>query len=96
MPEGINPMARVIVVRDGSKVMAVSLAMVREKGSISLEGVEVSWSKGVNSALDTRQISKGRDVGAVRVRKGGDDIVHDITFAFAFHAFHPEIEILDN
>jgi hypothetical protein len=96
MPEGINPMARVIVVRDAGKVMAVSLAMVREKGSVSLDDIEISWSKGVNSALDTRQISKGRDVGAVRVRKGGDDMVHDITFAFAFHAFHPDIDIIAN
>ena len=95
MPEGINPMARVIVIRDGKSVAAVSLAMVREKKSVDLDGVTVSWSAGVNSALDTRRIADGRDVGAVRVQKGGKDMVHDITFAFAFHAFHPDIAIVN-
>ena len=95
MPEGINPMARVIVIRDGTKVTAVSLAMVRDKQSVDLDGVTVSWTKGVNSALDRERISEGRDVGAVRVQKDGKDMVHDITFAFAFHAFHPDIAILN-
>jgi hypothetical protein len=96
MPENINPMARVVVVRDGGKLIAVSLAMVREKGGVNIGDISVSWRDGVNSALDTRQISQGRDVGAVRVTKDGVDLVHDITFAFAFHAFHPEIEIVAN
>jgi hypothetical protein len=96
MPESINPMARVVVVRDGGKVMAVSLAMVREKGKVMLDDIEIGWTSGVNSALDTRQISKGRDVGAVRVTRQGEDLVHDITFAFAFHAFHPHTPITVN
>ncbi|HMB47493.1 MAG TPA: DUF3179 domain-containing (seleno)protein, partial [Afifellaceae bacterium] len=96
MPESINPMARVVVVRDGGKVMAVSLAMVREKGKVMLDDIEIGWTSGVNSALDTRQISKGRDVGAVRVTRKGEDLVHDITFAFAFHAFHPQTPITVN
>jgi hypothetical protein len=95
MPEGINPMARVIVIRDGSKIAAVALAMVREKGAIEIDGVTVKWTGGVNSALDRQTISDGRDVGAVRVQKNGEDLVHDITFAFAFHAFHPDIAILN-
>ena len=95
MPEGINPMARVIVIRDGKKVTAVSLAMVRDKTSIDVDGVTVTWTKGVNSALDSQAIAEGRDVGAVRVQKDGKDMVHDITFAFAFHAFHPDIAILN-
>ena len=53
----------------------------------------LSWRPGQNSALDTRTISKGRDVGnvVVRHRVGGNmkDAVHDVTFAFVFHAFHP-------
>lgn len=95
MPQGINPMARVIVIRHDSTIFAVSLAMVRERRSVVVNGVTVSWTKGVNSALDSQTISEGRDVGAVRVQKAGEDLVHDITFAFAFHAFHPEISILN-
>ena len=43
------------------------------------------------SALDTGWIADGRDVGEVRVRDAsGGDVVHDVMFAFAFHAFWPE------
>jgi hypothetical protein len=96
MPKDINPMARVVVVRDGGDIHAVTLEMLREKGRIDLGGIDIAWTKGVNSALDTGAIAGGRDVGAVRVTKDGRDLVHDITFAFAFHAFHPEIAIAGN
>ncbi len=95
LPEDIDPMARVIVVREGASVKAVSLAMVREKKTVDLDGIQVSWVEGVNSALDTREIARGRDVGSVRVLKDGKDLVHDITFAFAFFAFHPDIKIVN-
>lgn len=96
LPKDINPMARVVVVRDGVDIHAVTLAMLREKGRIDLGGIDVAWTEGVNSALDAGAIAGGRDVGAVRVTKDGRDLVHDITFVFAFHAFHPDIAILTN
>ena len=96
MPKEINPMARVVVVRDGGRIHAVTLAMLREKGHVDLDGIEIAWTAGVNSALDTGAIADGRDVGAVRATKDGRDLVHDITFAFAFHAFHPDIAIAGN
>ena len=44
-----------------------------------------------NSALDTSDIAKGRDIGNVIVQRrvGGKlvDDVHDLTFAFVFYAF---------
>ena len=44
--------------------------------------------------MDRRNISQGRDIGNVTVqRKDGDnlvDAVHDVTFAFSFHAFNPD------
>ena len=53
-----------------------------------------SWHAGQNSALDSRVIANGRDVGNIVVRqRQGDkwqDVAHDITFAFVFHAFHPK------
>jgi len=89
LPEGINPMIRVIVV-DGR---AWSLPLLREKGNIRDGNLELSWRPGQNSALDTRAISKGRDVGNVVVRrmKGGkaEDAAYDVTFAFVYNAFFP-------
>ena len=99
MPEGIGPMVRVVAIKDRGNPKAVSLVILREKGEMNVGDITLRWTPGVNSALDKGQIAKGRDVGAVRaVRKGADgkevDVVHDITFAFAFHAFHPKAEII--
>jgi hypothetical protein len=45
------------------------------------------------SALDTREIAKGRDIGMIRVQDtSGRDLVHDVMFAFAFDAFYPDGE----
>lgn len=96
MPEGIEPMVRVVVVRDGElKPIAISLPLLREKGEMNLDGITLEWRDGVNSALDRATIADGRDVGSVRTYRTGtdgqkQDLVHDITFAFAFHAFHPD------
>lgn len=85
-PNGTDPMARVI--RVGSR--AWSMERLRREKTIREHGVELSWQGEQASALDSRQIGKGRSVGAVRVRDGqGRDVVHDVMFAFAFHAFHP-------
>ena len=67
--------------------------MVKKK-KITNGDLILKWEAGQNSALDTRQISKGRDVGNVTVQRlsGGKktDVVHDVTFAFVFHAFRPK------
>ena len=86
MPDGIEPMVRVIAV-DGE---AWSLPLLREKGNIDKGDLVLRWVEGQNSALDSRAIAKGRDVGNVVVQRSGEDVVHDVTFAFVFHAFHPE------
>ncbi len=57
----------------------------------------ISWQAGRASALDEGIIAEGRDVGNLVVTEMIDgetrDAVHDITFAFVAHAFHPEISI---
>lgn len=51
----------------------------------------ISWTAGQASALDSRSIADGKDVGTVRVRNiSGEDVPHDVMFAFAFHAFFPD------
>ena len=76
---------------------AWSMPLLRKKGRITKGDLVLHWAKGQNSALDTRLIAKGRDVGNVIVqpRAGGKlvDVVHDITFAFVFHAFRPNGKI---
>ncbi len=101
MPDGIAPMVRVIVVKgdESKKPMAVSMALLRQKGEMMLGDVTVTWTHGVNSALDKSRIADGRDVGSIRTTmKAADgsarDVVHDVTFAFAFHAFHPDVKIM--
>ncbi|WP_294622874.1 DUF3179 domain-containing protein [uncultured Roseovarius sp.] len=86
-PHGIAPLARVVRVDD----KAWPLERVRREGGVKEAGVRISWEAGQASALDTGQIAKGRDVGNVRVRdRQGQDVAHDVMFAFAFHAFWPE------
>lgn len=89
-PHGIPPLAR--VVRVGNR--AWPLTRVAEAAEIAEAGVRITWEPGQASALDTARIAEGRDVGGVRVRDAatGRDIPHDVLFAFAFHAFHPEGE----
>ena len=89
LPEGIEPMVRVVAV-EGE---AWSMPLLRERGSITAGDIVLTWEAGQNSALDSRLIARGRDVGnAVVQRRLGDrleDVVHDVIFAFVFHAFHP-------
>ncbi|MGF1650579.1 MAG: DUF3179 domain-containing protein [Hyphomicrobiaceae bacterium] len=102
LPDGIEPMARVVVVRPGSGVapIIVTLEHLRSRDQLDVgPGLKVWWRPGQASALDTSDIARGRDVGtveAVRVAADGTSelVVTDVTFAFAAHAFHPDIEII--
>ncbi len=88
-PHGIPPLARVVRVEN----RAWTFERLREAGEIREAGVVLSWTPGQASALDTRAIARGRDVGTVRVRdEAGRDLPHDIPFAFAFHALFPDGE----
>ena len=90
LPKNVPPMSRVVVI--GNQAWSVDL--LRQSGTVQTETHRISWIAGQNSALDTRDISKGRDVGNIVVQQKADagwvDAVHDVTFAFVFHAFHPE------
>ncbi len=67
------------------------LTRLRRQGQVTEAGVTISWRSGQASALDAGRIAKGRDVGSIRVTDAaGQDVVHDVMFAFAFHAFWPD------
>ena len=88
-PHNIPALARVIRIGD----QAWPLTRVSEAGGLTEAGVTFSWSEGQASALDTADIGAGKEVGNIRVRDAnGADVVHDVMFAFAFHAFWPDGE----
>ena len=90
LPEGIAPMAYVVKV--GKE--AWPLDLIRRKGELIAGDIRLRWTAGQNSALDSGTIAEGRDIGNLIVeRRDGDawkDAVHDLTFAFVFHAFVPD------
>lgn len=100
LPTDIGPMVRVVVVKEAGKPLATTLSHLRQQSSVKLGDVELAWESGQNSALDSGDISEGRDVGNVFAYSlnadgsRGDEVVYDVTFAFAFLAFHPEAKIV--
>jgi hypothetical protein len=90
-------MARVVVIRRaGAMPTIIALDLVRKSTSISRDGYVISWKPGQASAMDSRELSKGRDVGSVLVLDSvtGLPVVYDVAFAFAAHAFHPDAAII--
>lgn len=86
-PHDVPPLMR--VVRVGER--AWTLDRLSKEHEITEGGVTISWTAGQASALDSRSIAKGKDVGTIRVRDAqGKDVAHDVMFAFAFHAFWPD------
>lgn len=90
-PEGIAPLAYVVAV--GEEAWSLDL-LRREKRIETADGLVITWRRGQNSALDRNDIATGRDIGNVVVQRegpeGARDEVYEVTFAFAFHAFHPD------
>ena len=96
LPKDINPMDYVIVVED----IAYSLSLIQKEKIIKKEDIIITWSEGLNSALEDSKIKNGRDLGFVRVQKEVNgklqDIVYDYTFAFVYHAFHNGKKVIQN
>ncbi len=86
-PKGIAPLAYVLAV--GNE--AWSLDLIRREGRIEKGDLVITWQPGQASALDKEEIFRGRDIGNIVVQRktpsGLVDAVHDLTFAFVFHAF---------
>ncbi len=99
MPKGIEPMARVVVVKADRKApVIVAMEHLRRSGTLVVKGVRLSWRAGQSSALDAAEITKGRDVGTVEAVSDAPDtkgvlLPYDVTFAFVAHAFHPDVAI---
>ncbi|MEM0988618.1 MAG: DUF3179 domain-containing protein [Pseudomonadota bacterium] len=86
-PHSLHPLSR--VVRVGAR--AWPLARLRDAGRLEEASVILTWEEGQASALSTSDIDEGREVGTVRVTApDGTIVVHEVVFAFAFHAFTPD------
>lgn len=100
IPADIAPMARVVALKGEHAELSVALAHLVDKGEVDIDGFTFAYHPGQASALDTRDITMGRDVGNVTVTQMVDgtarDVVHDVTFAFVFRAFHPEGRIVQD
>lgn len=86
--------ARLIVVGDE----AWPEVMIRDQGTVYHGAYEFRYVPGQNSALDTYDIQKGRDVGTIYVRKRVgpseyEDVIFHRSFAFAFKWFYPKGKI---
>lgn len=93
LPKDVPPLARVVAV--GQE--AWTLELVRKRRRIEAGDLVITWETGQSSPLDTAAIGKGREIGNVVVQRrtgnGLEDVVYDVAFAFAFHAFHPRAPI---
>ena len=84
-----NILALSHVVRVGER--AWPLERLRKVKELREADGVLTWQAGQASALDDVFLSKGKDVGNIRVQMlEGQNLPHDIMFAFAFHAFWPE------
>ncbi len=96
LPTGIAPMTRVVRV-DGT---AWALPLLQSNGRIETADLVLTWEPGQNSALDSRVIAEGHDVGNVLVQRktenGLVDTAYEVTFAFVFHAFEPEGSLIQS
>ncbi len=90
LPADIAPLAYVVAVGD----QAWSLDLLRTKGRIAAGDIVLSWTPGQNAAMNAELISTAQDLGNVVVQRDVDgelqDVVHDVTYAFSFNAFHPD------
>ncbi|WP_394177223.1 DUF3179 domain-containing protein [Yoonia maritima] len=86
-PHDIPALARVVRVGDS----AWPLSRIATEGVVQESDITISWEAGQASALDAGSLGQGRDVGNIRVRNNlGEDVAHDVMFAFVFHAFWPD------
>ena len=93
LPQGVPPLARVVSV--GGE--AWTLDLVKSRRRLEVGDLVITWELGQSSPLDAAQIDAGQDIGNVvvqrRTARGLEDAVYDVSFAFAFHAFHPQAPI---
>lgn len=92
MPSDIAPMASVLVV--GKKAWSVDF--LRSEKIVRTDGLLIEWQTGQALALEGETVFQGSDLGNITVQKNNQDVAYHLTFAFAYHAFHPKGVITQN
>jgi hypothetical protein len=91
--EKIPPLARVVAVGEE----AWTLDLLRSRRRIETGDLVLTWEPGQASPLDSAAIDAGQEIGNVvvvrRTDRGSEDAVYDVSFTFAFRAFHPRAPI---
>lgn len=95
VPQGIKPLEYVVIADD----RAWALDSLQKEKQIKAGDVLLEWAPGRASALDSRKIADGRDLGVVTVsqidEKGSKELIpYKISFAFVWHAFNPDAAII--
>jgi hypothetical protein len=89
----VAPLVRVVAVGDE----AWTLDLLKKRRHIEAGDLVLTWEPGQASPLDTADIDAGQDIGNIvvprRTAHGLEDAVYDVSFAFAFHVFHPNAAI---
>lgn len=85
-PNQLPPMARVLTVDLNNEAVAYPYEILREikviNDMVGVEGVVIFWAEGTASALDTRNIPEGREVGsAVAYSRLLDATILEFTYA---------------
>ncbi len=73
---------------------AWALDLLTKRRRIDAGDLLLTWEPGQTSPLDAPSIEAGREIGNIIVQRRGasglEDAVYDVSFAFAFRAFHPQ------
>lgn len=95
----LEPMGAVVMIRGRTSPLAISEAYLREAGTVTVDGLTITWQAGMSSVLDTRKVRDGRDVGKIKVLRNENGVSNPVpysrTFAFVFRSFFPGGLILD-
>ena len=95
LPKGIKPLEYVVIADD----RAWALNSLQTEKQIKAGDLLLEWEPGRASALDSRKIADGRDLGVVTVSQidatGSKELIpYKISFAFVWHAFNPDAAII--
>lgn len=90
----LNHMSEVVVLRNDSGPIALSVTYLRAERKVSVGGAQVEWQPGLTSVLDRQNISEGRDIGEIAVYRDGAEQAgegsYQRTFAFVYRSFFPQ------
>jgi len=98
LPTDIDAMMRIALVQEPEPI-AIALPFLEKNTPYKIGDLEFRWQAGQSSALDSAEISKGKEVGNIEVYKIDKNgkaipVVYTVTFAFVGRAFAKDLKII--